>query len=493
MHKKSLFEKLAGIVYLPLGLFFAYLAFKFPNYVIMFASIGVLSIPLLLACFILPIGRLRYGETPAPFLPYFIKVILFEAFLVIIFFGGLLTFFGHENPSFSLFYVNLEAIHTTASKYRWLGYSLFPTTLLSIWVLGIGFIYYVRKYGPYPHQTSYGFFNAYLSPVTKGFTETSMYSVNTVCMSILVCMSIVLISFGFQSLFGLLPHTVLSPVTFSLMGFVSMFFMWRFSKKRLIALSKRGLSLSGFILIIFIVTVIVLVYTSVVSEWLLARAEIDINELKCSECYRFFGDSTTYDRLAAFFLGWWLMWIPMGGSIIVKLSNGQTIRNIITAVMVFPLILLATVMIWPQLFDQTVSALGIFNTEIPHTQATVLRFAFGIISMIFVYVLSYKAHNTRLFHAGVLEPLEGMKTGRMSLKHGVKLLGFSRVCMPFFLALMTVIFMQVIGGWYLIQVNLLIFAPLTMTFCYFGMFYLYKQFKQNQLWMHPEKAADLAD
>ncbi len=486
MQRKSLFNALSVLLYIPFVIALTILAFRHPEISMLSGAFSCISLVILLAIVFLPIGRLSLGQdAPSPLI-WFLKVVSFQTILVLIFLAGLLAFFK-DGPIFSRIFLEPHTLELAAIKHQWLIWSFLPWSLLIIWVILSGYYYYIRKLGPYPHQVMSETFSSFYPSRAKSLVETTFYSINTLCLAMLMTVSISLSAKMIQDFLQWPSHTSLSPVTFTIVGFIMAFFVWHFRRKRMIALEKKGVRLASFAVMIFVILTLSLVVSSFAIQSIIAASGLSLDSLQCSNCARFFDTTTTENRLAAYYWGWGLMLIPLAGSYLVKISKGRRLREVVIGLSFFPLIIIGLVTMQFDFILDVLRDSAIFGEAMPLTLKTPLFVGGAMISLGFVIFFTKGVHNSHVFNAGVLENLKTCQAGRTSLEQGVKLLGFSRICLPFFVAVQTVLFMHMIGGWYLIQMNLVLFAPLTMYNLYCAMLIIFIQFKRKGLWLRPDR------
>lgn len=487
MLKKNLFNTFLSLLYFPFAGLLLYLSYHSPQFGVLSGSLGGVSLLLLLALIVFPVGRMRFGEITQSLGGWFFKVACVELIFVIVFLGGVTAFFG-GGPLFAQNAIEIEALRAAANDYSWLLWGFMPWSLLIIWVVLLGYYYYVRKVGPYPHQVGCDVFPNLMPDRAKSFTETTIHSTNTLAIAILANIVLLLVIYSIQLQFDLVPHGLLVPIGFTILGFFSFFAVFYFRKKKLRQYDKKGLHLGFCINFSLIIIFAALLSTSYLVEFFIKTVKPNPDQLLCDSCMGYFQTTLPSNRMAAYFWGWGMVFLPLFTSIFVRLSKGRSIREIVIGLTLLPGILYIALSFNFEYAIQILSNIGFFDKTSTQTYKICMMLTMAVVCYGLLMAVVFNKNNSHVLHAGVLDNLERCKSGRMRIEDGAKLVGLPKLFLPVYLAIVTFIIMHMVGGWFLIQINIEIFAIICMFHSYGAMVIMFLHFKQQGLWRHPERA-----
>ena len=482
MRRHSLINYITGFLYLPFIFSLAYLTYSYPNQLVRFGYGSFLLVVTFVIFAVLPVGRLTLGESKAMPLPSWLaKILSLQVIMILLFVAGVLAFFA-GGPVFAAQSLSFEVVRQSFYENTWLLWSFNPWCCILMWALCLGYYYHVRKAGPYPHQVCQDTMKNILEPQTKAFVETNVFTINMICIAITFSIATLLFSYAIELYFGMVPHTLGAPITFMVLSLVVLLFLWRLHKNRIRKLEKRGLTSSGLMTLLMVGFIIAIVYSSYALEWILNNHDkISLKQLQCS-CQKFFDHVPVESRIAAYLWGWGLLWTPMIGSYLVSISGGRTLREIIIGFLALPSILLGVLMVYPQWVEQAaLQWVSWFSVDAPVATKAFLLLPFAVLAFLVLRWMTFGKTSTHFLNAGFLAPQDTYSSGRTKLKEGVKLFGFSKMGVPYLFACLSVIAMHTMGGWYLIQINVVLLAPILMYFVYCACVFLWVQFIQKGL------------
>ncbi|HRE32435.1 MAG TPA: BCCT family transporter, partial [Candidatus Berkiella sp.] len=115
------------------------------------------------------------------------------------------------------------------------------------------------------------------------------------------------------------------------------------------------------------------------------------------QCGNYFANVPAEARLAALYWGWWLLWTPLAGSYLAKISKGRTAREIVLGLYAVPVLL---VMAWFYLASYPLPISYQFST----LGSSLLLLLLAIVTLA-TFLMTFKATtDTHLFLSGALRP-----------------------------------------------------------------------------------------
>ncbi|HET9843219.1 MAG TPA: BCCT family transporter, partial [Gammaproteobacteria bacterium] len=426
--------KWTGFIYVPFLFGLVYVALHYPQYLVYLGILGFVPTVLLILLALQPKSQQRFDVPNTKFGLWFFKVLFFEIALLALVFAHAISFFG-AGPQFATQNISLESLYAAIAQNHWLWWSFFPWGCLTIWVVCLHYYYYEKKTGPYPHQTVQYLLKGFLEPQTKGFIETTIYSVNLICISTTLVAAILLSSYAIQVFLGLIPHTLITPITYALLGVLVLILFWWLKPNRLRHLPQQNFTLSRLSIILALSFILTLSLASMLSQWLIQHPKfsIDIAQLQC-DCQKYFDSTSTENRIISALWGWCLLWIPLCGSYLVKISQGRSVREMILGINVLPAFLFLGCAFYPDLLFRNLNNIKDYVVIINASSKALLLLSLGLIAFGFCYLFTQKQTNNKMFYAGALEDYTA--AGRTRLSQGCKTIGLSKFAFSFFSAVL---------------------------------------------------------
>src|SRR3990170_3830178 len=92
-----------------------------------------------------------------------------------------------------------------------------------------------------------------------------------------------------------------------------------------------------------------LLISGTLSSWIIQKVPQTLEAAQCPACSKYF-DSVTVDvRLAALYWAFWILFLPMGGSWLAKMSKGRTLRELTFGVMGVPFAWMILTALYPDI------------------------------------------------------------------------------------------------------------------------------------------------
>jgi hypothetical protein len=229
-------------------------------------------------------------------------------------------------------------------------------------------------------------------------------------------------------------------------------------------LEHRASFLSRIVLVIGLLLLTLLIAASFGNQWVMTHYAEHLDKLICHQCSRYFGGFPAELRYAAFYLGWWLMWTPIAGPYIAKISQGRTIREMILGLCAVPTLVVG-ILLWKPLDPSQL--MGI--VQVVREPWALLILGLGVILVL--WRLLSKVNRLSWFYCGDFVPSEGSRS-RLLLNDGPKTKGMTLFYQRIGTTTIAILVLHTVIGWIGVQfqltaIGLLVMIVMSMGLCFF--------------------------
>ncbi|MFO1258852.1 MAG: BCCT family transporter [Gammaproteobacteria bacterium] len=451
-------------------LLFAYLSYAKPAISL---GLGVFSAwPgfLLLFLAILPAGKVRLGqfEKRVANWKWYGGIFLAQVLMGWVLLTQSLAFIG-LGPDFAKNTLNATFAWRVTQDYWMNQWGIFPWGFYALWGVSLAFFTYNKKGVPFHHRHAAVFWEGPLAGYSKLMTEMVVIGGTILVLLLSIASSFILIYQGLR-LYLHFPdyfETIFPDVVLFLIFFVVIF--WSIGKKRLRKWSRRDISMATLLGISFVVVMTYFIAASFFGDWVKSNLPFPLPFQTC-KCVENFEKAGPDIRFALFQWSWWLLFAPLMGSWIARISVGRTIREVVLVMMVVPLCF----------YLYLLSGAPFVLPDLHHPWIYLL---IGGVTFTICLILLRGRRNSELLAAGFMPVPETTPMGVTSLKQGTKIHGLSHFGQRIILGPLGVVLLHITGGWLLIQYPVVILGPFILIktcFCMLGALF-YQLFKDGAM------------
>ncbi len=437
-----------------------WLSFMQPDWLLMMGILTGACSYALLAVVFTPVGNLTFGEpTNKPSVgKWFAKLCLGQLCLLILTFSATVAFFA-AGPNYTLATVDLNDIKQLLYDYSPWQWGPFPWGIIGIWGLSLAYVTYVKQGQPYLYQLGQRIVPKMVEPMLKSYIESTAAGATMLLLSLLVSVVVLLFTYIVDFHFNLF-HFAMPIITVILLSFLGPFSSLGMGRKIFRQLSGgRKITLNRIMLTMIVFIIPIMIASAFVGVKLLAHRPDLQAALVCKQCGNYFANVPVESRLAALYWGWWLLWTPLAGSYIAKISNGRTVREFILGLYAVPMLI---VIGW-----------GLFQyhpikLDVPSLDPKWYPEALGMLAFITLALILaiFKANkDTTILLSGFMQPSTS-HANRLWLKDPSKVLGIQRFSPKLLMAVIGTLFLHTTAGWFGIQLQVAAMGALVMNAVY---------------------------
>lgn len=462
--------------------FIGWCAFSRPDWLL---RVGIFTGPctyFLLALLFFPGGRLILGDRSKrrPLWLWFLQLIGGQCLLALFTLTAIVAFIG-SGPPFATQAVTGTFVEQILQEHRW-QWGLFPWGIYGIWGAILAYIVYVKQGGPYLYQIGRGWLPSWAEPMLKTYMEATS-SAATIMVLSLVASSVILVAasipeyyLGF-SRFRVPMTTLLFLSCFS--PFISLREGREWVKRRLRFQGERAY-LGKLYTIAIVVLTFFLFSSTLATEGILRYTLHSTEKLVCQECAHFFSNIPVEKRIATAYWAWWLIWTPLAGSFLARISYGRTFREFLVGIFCVPLILWALFFLLKYPFQSLFlfverGATSFFKPWLLLTLVSVSGVAF--IKLIGHFRTSF------FLYAGWMPPSSLQNKGsRLFLRDPPKTVSMAKYYSILLLNVIGTLLLHTISGWYGIQFQLIGVSVLVINAVYISLDLYVLQLIRDRAW-----------
>lgn len=439
-----------------------WLSFMRPDWLILMGiPIGACSYLLFVLVFT-SVGSLNLGDPSNKISlgKWFVKLCLGQCSLLIMTLAAAVAFFA-AGPNYSLSTVELSDLQQVLSDYSPWQWGPYPWGVIGIWGLGVAYVTYVKEGQPYLYQLGEQIFSKKFEPVFKTYIESTTAGATMLLLSLMITVLVLLftyiVDFHFQVFHFAMP--IIAVILLSFLGPLSSLSIGRKIFRKVAG--GRNATLNRVMLLMTVLTVPVMIGAAFAGVALLKHRPDMQLALMCKDCGNYFSNVPVESRLAALYWGWWLLWTPLAGSYVAKISKGRTIRELILGIYAVPLLL---VILWVFLtyFPSNLTA----NQLTPHWNSLLLG-VLAVTTMV-VMLFTFKGiKDTGVLLSGFMKPTTD-KANRLWLKDASKEVGINLFSPKLMMSVLGTLFLHTTAGWFGIQLQVAAMGALVLNAVYMG-------------------------
>ena len=398
---------------------------------------------------LLPAGKCRFGAITQGYWRWLAKVWGSQAVVCVLFLGFITAILGAGPPYVSGRLPTVEALAHLGEHYAHWG--LFPWSMVLLWAVYLAYFHWVKAAGPYIYHATAPIIPKPFHPMVKAAADGCMRGVNIVTVSLTAAVCILLVVYWIERYIAINHSLVPSVTGFLLTCFTPILFL-PFIQKRLRKAFARGMSLAKYYTIIICVLLPIMLVAGVANNWTIQTYTHEISQLEPAMITQMLVNAP--ERFAALFLGWWCVITPLWGSYLANISKGRSLRQLVTAFLLFPLFIYG--------FSRWMGMS--FWLHVVHMVTTltpeVSLLGNAIFHWVVLMILCKGVGNDSLFLRGFLG--NDIKASRLSLYTGSKSQGIGRFHLPLFYGVLGVLMLHSIGGWLTLQIQLSAISALAL-------------------------------
>jgi hypothetical protein len=473
-HKRILNSIIAVIGYIAV----AWLAFVRPDWLLMFGIFTAIPGYLLLLICFTPLGGVTLGDRSLrlPFMSWVAKLCKAQLAMLIFTIAAAVAFLG-AGPQFASGAIPLSFVSDMIKDYSRWQWGIFPWGIYGIWALIIAYITYIKKGSPYFYQLARSTWSKRLDPMIKTFIEGTT-SGATIMVFTLVATTIILLLVYIFEIYTRHNHFAMPFITFTVVTLVTPLITLPTGRKLFKKIAARGGTLTHIygLLIIFLVTI--LVVAGFANSYVIMKHP-ELYNMQCKQCGNYFMNVPLEARFAALYWGWWLLWTPIAGSYLAKISIGRSLREFVIGLFILPLI----IFILGYHYGTAPFAWILISVQKLTGSKAILLACLGILTWICFTRITNGIRTTSIFYAGLMPLPATERQNRLWLKDGSKTQGFSKVGQKLWLSVIGTIFLHTVGGWYGIQIQVAAMAVLVINAVYAGFDFLFYRLIKDRAWI----------
>lgn len=478
MRSYSFFRLVKGIIVLIAYVVIGWIAFAKPSWIILYSIFTSLIGYYLLLIGVTPAGSVVLGkrEERLPFWQWYSAICMGNIMLGVFTIAAIIAFLG-AGPKFTSDALSYHFSTEVIGQYTATHWGIFPWSIFILWALVLAYYTYVKKGVPIYYQMAEEGTPKWMEPAIKTFVESTCFTATWFSLGLVVTSIILLFSYAFHITFKF-SHFIVPFITISLFCFVAPILSYRWGVRLFRNLAAKKASIFGlyFILIILMLPILLL---SGYANGLIAQHYPDIVEkIECQGCFSFFNRVPVSDRFAVMYWSWWVMWCPLLGSYLARISKGRTIRELIFGMLSVPVL---GYVLFKSLGDEWLKFALDWINEANHYPYFLVTIA--LLCLWFLYVLTCQYRFSNIFVSGAMKVSEEFKINRLWLKDATKVQGMSRFGTRVSTLILTLLILHTIGGWYMIQIQVAAIAAFAINMNYWAIQVTIWQFFRDKTWM----------
>jgi len=467
------------------GLFLAFcavgwLSFMRPDWVLLFGGLTIIAGYFLLFICFTPIGALPLGKaaqkTPLPI--WFGKLLQAQGIMLLLTLAAGFAFLGN-GPGYAQGDITVDFVEDILRDKMLWQWGIFPWSVFGLWGIMIAYVTYNKRGAPYIYQIMRNICPKFLQPAIKSFCEGILNGATITAFTLSLCTVILLLAYCLEKWFKL-DHFAVPVITVTVLSFVSPLFLLKPGRHFFARLAAKKITLSGLFNFFVLVWVAALLIAALGNAWVIHKYPQLYAQGQCQQCHSFFANVPASVRFAALYWGWWLTWVPLGGSYLAKISQGRTLREWILGLFIVPAVFLGIYLLWGSL--PIVWIMSVFK----HIPVPLLPLVLSLLIWIVCYCIFRGISNSDLFYSGVMPLDPHLQHNRLWLKDGSKTWGISKYGPRFMINIAGVLFLHTMGGWYGIQFQLAAMGVLVIDVIYCSFCFLLFQWFKDKAWSKPQ-------
>lgn len=437
----------------------------------------------LLLILITPLGALKLGETSYSRAVWMGKLLTAQISHLILFFASVTAFLG-LGPQLLSPEIPLSLAMHTLQEYTLKQWGIFPWGVYGLWAVILGYIAYAKKSGSHFYQIALQLCPKKCEGLLKQIITFTCSGSKVMAISFTLGSSILLFTYFIQT--RLFHYAMSLPVLIVLSLYFAMLFCGFSWGKRLFKhIVRKGWSLPLLIICLTVLLTGLFLLAAYANQWVLARHPQLMNSLVCHQCAMFFTQFPPEMRWAAFYLGWWLMWTPLAGSYLLKISQGLSVREFILGLFALPSIILTVLVLKPETMTEMVTLLPLLNTPW-------VLLLLGCGSLFILCRLLSHVKSVDWFYCGDFTFASDETKTRQWLKDGVKSHGFIQFYQRIGISTIVILLIHTLAGWYGIQFQMSVIGCIVTAVIFLGFSFFMMQLIRDKILARAQKIPELS-
>lgn len=356
--------------------------------------------------------------------------------------------------------------------------------MIILWSVALSYVTYYKKSVPCTPRIVASILKGRPAIWAKAFCENNIHLSSLSFVSLMLLSAIILIASGLMEYLKLPSYFTISMITIS---FFSLIILWTLSKsfKELLRQCARfHFTFAHLVLVLALISIPLLTISSFLISKLLHLYPGLLSKVQC-DCMPRFLLTFLDDRMEGLFIGCWLVSIPIASSLISRLSYGRTILEMLLGLFMIPVVLF---MADGVLAHFTTFSFGFVNGDAllkvitAVVETPLYQMVVGLFLLATLITLLWGRNTSWIFNNGFMKQPLDYKTGEISLFQGTKIRGISFTARKFILVAFMLIFVNTVGGWVFMEVEVLMLVPIILYMFYFGLIgFITEVFKSSSL------------
>ncbi len=456
-------------------------AFKQPAWFLNYTSICLIFGVVFIALALLPCGQQVLGERKKalPFKKYVGLLLVGQGALLILSLTVGLAFVS-VGPKFTEGFIVIEQVQSLLKHQYLTRWGIFPWSLFGMWGLMIAYIAYTKKAYPLVGNIARLSFANIFELAIKNFSEYIIFIVSLLCFLLSLVAAILLLSYSVDILLGLHTHLFIHFTTLIILSLLPGIWLLLGKNPSFLNMTKN-LNVTQWLYFLIGAMVCVLVFCAGLGEWCLAYFVRKAIALQ-SNCDQYFQHISTQTKIVSVFWGWFLLWVPLAGSFIAKVSAGRTMSEVVIGVLSVPIIFLILYMGLMSQFELS-DVLYYFNYSYYAVYFKCITYVIcSILTLFIIFSMIRGARNNLFFYAGFMPLPNPPKRSTIDLRWAPKLWGLQKLFNSFAIGVVFIILAHTLGGWFIMSCQLLALGILMMLILSVGSIgFVYHLFKETGL------------
>ncbi|MFI4938347.1 MAG: BCCT family transporter [Candidatus Berkiellales bacterium] len=439
--------------------FIGWIAFMRPDHLLQFGALTSLPGFLVLLFCVLPQGSRVLGlrSEKSSLARWLWRLIIGQIALLILTIAVASAFLG-GGPVYVETNVPYDFIVNSIKPYLFWQWGIFPWGVYVLWGLVIAYVTYVKGGIPYSYQIASAFIPKSLEPAVKNTMEISNNAATLLSLCLTLSGIILLISYAIEKQLNT-THFALPFFTVFFLSISGLFIALK-SGRRFFRRFSEKLTLNRIFLFYIILIVPILWVASLANGWFIQHHPEIVDKLICHRCGNYFANIPLATRFAAMVWGWWLIWTPLAGSYLAKISRGRTIREYIVGVYFVPFVLLAIIGVWGMApFEWLISHLSNLNNSL-------VLSVLALMSWIILAKMLSGSKTSLVMSTGVMPHDSSLPRNRLWLQDASKVVGIGKYAQRIYMTLVSILFLHITAGWYGIQFQLVTLGVILIAMVY---------------------------
>lgn len=423
-----------------------WIAFKYPHIVLQLAQITAICSAALLVFFFIPYGKTTLGDSGAPIsrTKWLFKLLLAQLGLFVLFIAAMVAFFG-AGPTFATNYITVHTAVETVQSYTMTQWAIFPWAIYGCWGLILSYLVTHKQRSPHLYQITKDYCPKALGPFVKQLYLLSTNGSILMAVSFTLASVALIFAYFLEAIFSI--HHFAVPLVSVFALYIAILCFALLGKRFYRRLVRNEWRLGSVMLLLLLAFVGVLFMAAWSNYFMLMHQPELVREMSCKSCQDFVSDVPVEKRFAAFFYGWWIMWAPLAGSYLAKISQGRTVREFVIGLLFVPALLLWGFTQNHEIVEQSLVLFRWIPTDI-------ILLIVGLLALTALFLMFRTVSQPDWFLSGPYLPDADAPKSRYGLGEAPKSTGLRQTYQRIGTTTIMILLLHTLTGWYGIQFQL---------------------------------------